>query len=77
MQSPNMYYALHACFCMLGADSHAQSVLSNKIPASELRRKFAKSALLVGHASLEVPPALLGKIWAMADNQHFESKLQN
>ncbi len=32
----------------LGADSHAPSVLSNKISASEIRRKFVKSALLVG-----------------------------
>ncbi len=31
----------------LGADLHAQSVLSNKISASELKRKFIKSALLV------------------------------
>ena len=33
-----------------GADLHAQSVLSSKISASELRRKFIKSALLVGYA---------------------------
>ncbi len=31
-----------------GADSHAQSVLINKISASELSRKFIKSALSVG-----------------------------
>ena len=31
-----------------GTDLHAQSVLVNKISASELSRKFIKSALLVG-----------------------------
>ena len=36
------------CFCMFGADLYAQSVLVNKISASELTRKFIKSALLVG-----------------------------
>ena len=30
------------------ADLHDQSVLSNEIPASELSRKFIKSALLAG-----------------------------
>ena len=35
-------------FCTLGADLYAQLVLTNKISASELRRKFIKSALLVG-----------------------------
>ncbi len=35
-------------FGMLGTNLPAQSVLSNEISASELRRKFAKSALLVG-----------------------------
>ncbi len=39
---------LHTRFCTLGADLHAQSALSNKIFASELTRKFIKSALLVG-----------------------------
>ncbi len=33
---------------MLGADMCGQSVLINKISASELSRKFIKSALLVG-----------------------------
>ncbi len=41
-------YTLHACFCIFGADLHAQSVLVNKISASELSRKFIKSALFVG-----------------------------
>ena len=36
---------------MLGADLYAQSVLSNKISASELSREFIKSALLVGQVS--------------------------
>ncbi len=41
-------YSLHTCFCTFGADSYAQSVLINKISASELSRNFIKSALLVG-----------------------------
>ncbi len=41
-------YALHTYFCTFGADLCAQSVLINKISASELRRKLIKSALLVG-----------------------------
>ena len=35
-------------FCTFGADSCAQSVLINKLSASELSRKFIKGALLVG-----------------------------
>ncbi len=35
-------------FCMFGADLYAQSLLSNKISASELSRKFIKGPLLVG-----------------------------
>ncbi len=35
------------CLSTFGTDLHAQSVI-NKISASELRRKFIKSALLVG-----------------------------
>ncbi len=35
-------------FCTLGADLHAQSVLVNKISASELSRKLIETALLVG-----------------------------
>ncbi len=35
-------------FATFGPDLHAQSVLSNKISASELSRKFVKSTLLVG-----------------------------
>ncbi len=42
-------YKLHTRFCTLGADLHAQSVLIDKISASQLSRKFIKSALLVGH----------------------------
>ncbi len=42
-------YTLHTRFCMFGADFHAQSVLSNKISASELCPRFIKSALLVGY----------------------------
>ncbi len=46
---------LHVAYMFLtfGADLHAQSVLINKISASELRQKFIKSALLVGSASLK------------------------
>ena len=35
-------------FARFGTDLHAQSVLSNKISASELRRKFVKGPLSVG-----------------------------
>ncbi len=46
--SRNMY-TLHARFFRtFGADLHAPSVLISKISASELSRKFIKSALLVG-----------------------------
>ncbi len=38
-------YTLHARFCTFGADLHAQSVIVNKISASELTRKFTKSWL--------------------------------
>ena len=37
-------------FRTFGTDLHAQSVLINKISASELRRKFIKGPLLVGYA---------------------------
>ena len=40
-------YTSHTRFHTLGADLHAQSVLINKTSASELRRKFMKSALLL------------------------------
>ena len=39
-------------FARLAPILYAQSVLSNKISASELSRKFIKSALLVG---IEIP----------------------
>ncbi len=39
---------LAARFCTFGANLHAQSVLINKISASEFSRKIIKSALLVG-----------------------------
>ena len=35
-------------FAHFGADLHAESVLTDKISASEFSRKFTKSALLVG-----------------------------
>ncbi len=41
-------HTLHTRFCTFGTDLHAQSVLINKISASELSQKFIKSALLVG-----------------------------
>ncbi len=40
-------HCIHVFACF-GIDLHAQSVLINQISASELRRKFTKSALLVG-----------------------------
>ncbi len=39
----------YTCFCTFPTDLYAQSVIINKISASELSRKFIKSALLVGH----------------------------
>ncbi len=44
-------YTLHTCFCEFRVDSRAQSVLSNKISASELSQKFIRSALLAGQGS--------------------------
>ena len=44
-----MPYTLQNTF---GADLYAKSVLINKISASELSRKFTKSALLVGYACI-------------------------
>ncbi len=41
-------YTLHTRFCTFDTDLNAQSVLINKISASELSMKFIKSALLVG-----------------------------
>ncbi len=42
-------YASHTHFCTFGTDLYAQSVLIDKISASEFSRKFiTKSALLVG-----------------------------
>ncbi len=41
-------YTLRARFCTSGADLRAQSALSKKISASELRRKFIKGELSVG-----------------------------
>ncbi len=45
-------YTLHTRFCTFRADLLAQSVLISKISASELSRKFVKSALLVGHEDI-------------------------
>ncbi len=47
-------YTLRTYFCTFRADSYARSVIINKISASELSRKFAKSALLVG--TTRAPP---------------------
>ncbi len=41
-------YTLHTRFFTFGADLYAQSVIINKISATELSRKLIKSALLVG-----------------------------
>ncbi len=46
--SVGILYTLHTRLCTFGADLYAQSVLTNKNSASELSRKFIKSALLVG-----------------------------
>ena len=48
-------YTLHACFCTLCANLCAQSVLINKISASELRQKFIKIALSVGYTHPRFP----------------------
>ena len=40
-------------FCTFGVDLYAQSVLVNKVSASELSQKFIKSALLVGRRGVE------------------------
>ena len=37
---------MHSHFCTFGADLHAQSVLVNKISASELSRKFIKECVV-------------------------------
>ncbi len=42
-------YTFFACF---RADLYAQSVIINKVSASELRRKIIKSALLVGQMQI-------------------------
>ena len=47
-------YTSHACFARLSGNLYAQSVLSNKISASELTRKFIKGALLVGSSPLRL-----------------------
>ena len=36
-------YTMHTRFCTFGVDLYAQSVIINKIPASELSQKFVKS----------------------------------
>ena len=49
-------YMLSTRFRTFRTNLHAQSVLINKISASELTRKFIKSALLVGSLSPPPPP---------------------
>ncbi len=46
--SQNMYALRVHIFARLPPDLHAQSAFINKISASELTRKFIKSALIVG-----------------------------
>ncbi len=48
--SVGIYTHCKYVFCTFGTDSYAQSVLINKISASDLSRKLIKSALLVGQA---------------------------
>ncbi len=43
-------YTLHTRSCTFGAHLYVQSVLPNKIYASDLSMKFTKSVLLVGWA---------------------------
>ncbi len=43
-----VHVAYTVFFCMFAAHLHAQSVLGNKMSASELRRKLIENALLVG-----------------------------
>ncbi len=43
-------------FARLALDLYTHSAISNKISASELTRKFIKSALLVGVGSHELKP---------------------
>ncbi len=47
-QSEYVHIAHTFFFCTFGADLYAQSVIIHKISASELSRRFIKSALLVG-----------------------------
>ena len=49
-------YMLHTSFFTFDADLYAQSVLTNKISASELTRKLIKSPLLVGSLLVLLPP---------------------
>ncbi len=44
-------YTSRTRLCTFAADLHAQSVIINKVSASELRRKFIESALLVGQGN--------------------------
>ena len=48
-------YALHTCFCMFGTDWYTQSVLINKISASEFSQKFIERALFVGYTFFSTP----------------------
>ena len=52
-----MYVRTHCIHvsCTFGTNLYAQSMLINKISASELSQKFIKSALLVGQAAPNLP----------------------
>ena len=53
MEAQSEYvHVAHTFLARFGADLHAQSALSNKDSASELRRKFIKSAQLLVGSSL-------------------------
>ncbi len=52
--SVEIYARCMHIFFTFGSDLDAQSVLSNKIFASELTRKFIKGALLVGYRNMFV-----------------------
>ena len=55
-------YTLHTRFCTFGTDLYAQSVLGNKISASELRRKFTKAVSAIGCARCWLGPFLFSTL---------------
>ena len=66
-------YAHVACmfFCTLGADLYAQLAIIGEISASELRRKFIRSPLLVG----QISPQKSGNFFLKYPLLHFQDGL--